>query len=147
MSHHLPVAAHAGTIPLTQEPLGEGSFHTQTPKGGIQTQLPSSPPPHPTIPSTPTHVLLEGFSVGPMVCSLCRARGRLGPSRTAAPGCLDPCSGFHGSEEPSALEVRPGAQGGRERVSLGHSLSNQDLLWPGDLVRALTLMSSLCSIC
>lgn len=147
MSHYLPVASQAGTIPLTQEPLVEGSFHTQTPKGGIRTQLPSSPPPHPTVPSTPTHVFLGDFSVGPTVCSLCRARGRLGPSHAAAPGCLDPCPGFHGSEDPPALEVRPGAQGGREWVSLGYSLSNQDLLWSGDLVRALTLMNSMCSMC
>lgn len=139
MSHYLPVASQAGTILLV-----EGLFHTQTPKGEIRAQLPSSPPPHPTIPSTPTHVLLGDFSVGPTVCCLCRARGRLGPSHAAAPGCLDPCPGFHGSEDPPALEVRPGAQGGREGVSLGH---NQDLLWSGDLVRALTLMNSVCSMC
>lgn len=98
---------------------------------GIKAQLPPSLPPNQSMLHTPTHILLGAFSVGSMVCSLCRARGRLGPSPAAAAAApsvfLGALPDFLGSEDRPALEVRPGAQGDRKGVILGHSSSNQDL--------------------
>lgn len=143
MSHYLPVTYQARTRSLW----GKGHFIPKLQREGSEPSFLPAPPAPPHHPQHTHPCFLGDFSVGPTVCSLCRARGRLGPSHAAAPGCLDHCPGFHGSEDPPALEVRPGAQGGREGVSLGHSLSNLDLLWPGDVVRALMLMNSVCSMC